>query len=334
MSPRWRGMELPGRLVCDEDTLTATYGRFVAEPFERGYGTTIGNSLRRVLVSSLPGAAVTSIRIAQALHEFSTMPGVLEDTAQIILNLKQLAIRLHSEGPKLLRLVVEGAGEATAADIITDHEVEILNPNLRIAGLDKGGKLEMDIEVAKGRGYVPAEVNRREDQPIGVIAVDSIFTPVRKVTFDVEDTRVGQRTDYNRLIVEVWTDGTIQPAEAVAQGAEILCKHLSIFTRTEEELEEEETPLTEEEKKREEYLNLPVSELELSVRSANCLSSMNCKTIRDLVQKPDQEMLKCRNFGKKSLGELKSILTEMGLELGMELDEIAPPGGANEASES
>ncbi len=324
MSPRWRGMELPGRLVCDESSLTATYGRFIAEPFERGYGITIGNSLRRVLLSSLQGAAVTSVRISGAMHEFSTVPGVKEDAAQIVLNLKQLVVRLHSRDSRTVRLVVEGVGEASAADIETDEGVEILNPGLHIATLNGGAKFEMEIDISTGRGYASAEQNRKEDQPIGVIAVDSMFTPVRRASFEVNDTRVGQRTDYNSLVMDVWTDGTVHPAEAMAQGAEILSKHLSIFSRAGEEPEEEEKPLSEEDKKREEYLNLPVSELELSVRSANCLTSMKVKTIRDLVQRGDSEMLKCRNFGKKSLGELKSILAEMGLELGTVLKEDSP----------
>lgn len=317
MSPRWRGLEMPKRLVYDEEVSTPTYGRFVAEPFERGFGITIGNALRRVLLSSLEGAAVTSVRIDGALHEFSTLPGVVEDCTEIILNLKQLTVRLHSKSPKTVTINATGEKEVLAGDIETDADVEILNPNLHIATLAKGATLSMELEIGSGRGYVPADANKKPDDPIGTIAIDSIFSPVRKVNYKVEDARVGRRTDYNRLILEVWTNGAIDPKEAVASAAEILKKHLNIFATCEEEMEPEPEPLSEEEKQMRKYLRMPVSELELSVRSANCLRAANIKTIHDLVQKTESEMLKYRNFGKKSLNEIKEILAEMGLSLGM-----------------
>jgi len=319
MSPRWRGLEMPKRLVYDEENSTPTYGRFLAEPFERGFGITIGNALRRVLLSSLEGAAVTSVRIDGALHEFSTLPGVAEDCTQIILNLKQLIVRLHTKSPKTLRLYAKGEKEVLASDMETDADVEILNPHLHIATLAKGAELSMELEVGSGRGYIPAELNKKPDDPIGTIAVDSIFSPVRKVNCKVEDARVGRRTDYNRLILEVWTDGATDPKEAVASAAEILKKHLNIFATCEEEAEAEIEPLSEEERQMRKYLRMPVGELELSVRSANCLRAANIQTIYDLVQKTESEMLKYRNFGKKSLNEIKEILAEMDLSLGMTL---------------
>jgi len=320
MSPKWRGLEMPRRLVCDESTASKYYSKFIAEPFERGYGITIGNSLRRVLLSSIEGAAVTAVRIDGVLHEFSTVPGVREDVAEIVLNLKQLAIKVHSKQEKLLRLEAEGPGEVLAGDIELDSDVEIINPNLHIATLGEGAKLSMELEVNCGRGYVPAELNKKPEHPLGTIPMDANFSPVKRVNCRVEDTRVGQRTDYNRLILEVWTNGTITPKEAVIEAAEILQKHLSIFV-TFEGFEEEEVPeLSEEEKKLRENLKMSVEELELSVRAANCLRAANIKTIADLVQKTESEMLKYRNFGKKSLNEIKEVLAEMGLTLGMKLD--------------
>jgi len=321
MSPKWRGLEMPREVVCDEETLTGNYGKFIVEPLERGYGITIGNSLRRILLSSIEGGAVTSVRIEGAPHEFSTIPGVREDCAEIILNLKQLILKVEDESPRIAKISAEGEGEVTGANIMTDGGVEVLNPGLHIASLDKGGKLNIEMEVATGRGYVPAEMNKKEDQPIGVIPVDSVFSGVRKANYTVEDTRVGQRTDYNRLIVEIWTNGVITPGEALDKAAQILRKYLSKFVTTEEEEEEIEEQLSEEEKKRIEYLNMPVSELELSVRSQNCLEAAKIETIAGLVQKTEQDMLKYKNFGKKSLNEIKQILAEMNLSFGMKLED-------------
>ena len=313
---------MPKRLVYDEENSTPTYGRFEAEPFERGFGVTIGNALRRVLLSSLEGAAVTSVRIDGALHEFSTLPGVAEDCTEIILNLKQLIVKLHTKAPKTVRLHAKGEREVLAGDIVTDADVEILNPHLHLATLAKGAELSMELEIGSGRGYMPAEMNKKPDDPIGTIAIDSIFSPVRKVNCVVEDARVGRRTDYNRLLLEVWTDGAVEPKEAVASAAEIVKKHLNIFATCEEEMEPEVEPLSEEEKQMHKYLRMPVTELELSVRSANCLRAANITNISDLVQKSESEMLKYRNFGKKSLNEIKEILTEMNLSLGMALPEM------------
>ena len=321
MSPKWKGLEMPGEVSCDEETLTGNYGKFIVEPLERGYGITIGNSLRRILLSSIEGGAVTSVRIEGAPHEFGTIPGVREDCAEIILNLKQLILKVEDESPRIAKISAEGEGEVTGANIMTDGGVEVLNPGLHIATLDKGGKLNIEMEVATGRGYVPAEMNKKEDQPIGVIPVDSVFSAVRKVNYTVEDTRVRQRTDYNRLIVEIWTTGVITPGEALDQAAQILRKYLLKFVTTPEEEEEIEEELSEEEKKRIKYLNMPVSELELSVRSQNCLEAAKIETIADLVQKTEQDMLKYKNFGKKSLNEIKQILAEMNLSFGMKLED-------------
>ena len=321
MSPKWRGLEMPGKVVSEESTLTKVYGKFVIEPLERGYGITIGNSLRRVLLSSLEGGGVTSVRIDGAPHEFCTVPGVREDCAEIILNLKQLILEVESKPPRVARISANAEGEVTGADVITDGGVKVLNPELHIATLDKGGELNIEIEVATGRGYVPAEMNKKEDQPIGVVPIDSLFSPVKKVKYTVEDARVGQRTNYNRLIIEIWTDGTITPAEAMEEAARILRKYLTIFVTTDEEDEAVVEELSDGEKKRIEYLNMPVSDLELSVRSYNCLQMAKIENIRDLVQKTEQDMLKYRNFGKKSLVEIKQILGEMNLSFGMKLED-------------
>ncbi len=321
MSPKWRGLEMPATVAHDESVQKENYGKFVIEPFERGYGVTVGNSLRRALLSSLEGGAITSVRIEGVPHEFSTIDGVREDCAEIILNLKQVILKLEGEFPKVVRLAVKGEGEITAADISTDSEVEILNPDLHIATLDKGGELNIELEVATGRGYVPAEMNKKEEQPIGVIPVDSSFSPVRKANYTVEDMRVGEKTDYNRLIIEIWTDGSLIPGDALEQAARTLRKYLSVFVTHDEEEEELEEELTEEEKKRLEYLSTPVSDLELSVRSYNCLQAAEIKTIRGLVQKSEQDMLKYKNFGKKSLDEIKEILEEMDLSFGEKLED-------------
>ena len=317
-----RSFEIPKKLDCDEESLTENYGKFVAEPFERGYGVTIGNSLRRVLLSSLEGAAVTSIKIEGASHEFATLPGVKEDVTEIVLNIKNLVLRSHTRAIKTLRIEVDQKQDITAKDIITDDTVEIINPDLHIATLTKNVPFKMELEVQKGRGYVPGERNKKEEQPIGVIAIDSIFTPVKKVNFHVEDTRVGQMTDYDKLIVEVWTNGSINPKDAMLYASNILQRHLDVFVNFGKLPEEDQVVETSDEKDRELYKRLgqPVSELELSVRSANCLREAHIKTIGELVKKSEMEMLKYRNFGKKSLTEITNILKEMGLGFGMDVD--------------
>ena len=320
-----KAFEIPKKLQCDEETLNETYGKFTAEPFERGYGTTIGNSLRRVLISSLEGSAVTSIRVEGVSHEFASIPGVLEDMTEIILNIKNLVLRSHTRETKTLRIDVNEKRTVTAKDIITDSTVEVINPDLHIATLTKKVSFQMELEVQKGRGYVPAERNKKEGQAIGVISIDSIFTPVKKVNFHVEDTRVGQITDYDKLIVEVWTNSSISPKDAVLYASNILQRHLDVFVNfgrlPEEDLEETITQVSND-KENDFYKRLaqPVSELELSVRSANCLREARIKTIGGLVKKTEAEMLKYRNFGKKSLNEITAILKGMGLDFGTAVD--------------
>lgn len=321
MGVGWRNLEMPKRLECDEGSYTPIYGKFYAEPFERGYATTIGNSLRRILISSLEGSAVTSVKIENVRHEFDSIPGVIEEAAQIILNIKKLVLRSHFKSPKTIYIKVDKKGDVTAKDIITDETIEILNPDLHIATLTKKTKLNIEMEVGKGRGYVPAERNKKEAQPIGVIPVDSLFSPVKKVSFRVENTRVGQITDYDKLIIEIWTNGSVAPKEAVLHASHILQRHLDIFVNYGKLPEEEETQVqTAEEKELYEKLATPVSELELSVRSSNCLKEGRIKTIGDLVKKTEMEMLKYRNFGKKSLAEINVILQKMGLAFGMKVD--------------
>ncbi len=321
MGVKLRNFEMPKKLVCEESTLTPTYGKFIAEPFERGYGMTIGNSLRRVLISSIEGTAVTSVKIAGAQHEFSAIKGVIEDVPQMVLNIKQLILKSHFKNPKPMFLNVDKKGEVKAKDFTTDETVEISNPDLHIATLTKKTKLEMELEVARGRGYVPAERNKKENQAIGVIPVDSIFSPVKRVNFTVENTRVGQITDYDKLVLEVWTNGSIDPKEAMLYASNILQRHLDIFVefgQLPEEITEEEE--SKEAKELNSKLDMPITELELSVRSCNCLREAKIKTIGDLVRKSEMEMLKYRNFGKKSLNEINKILTEMGLHLGMQAE--------------
>ncbi|MDP3791090.1 MAG: DNA-directed RNA polymerase subunit alpha [Candidatus Omnitrophota bacterium] len=325
-----KNFEMPKRLVLDESTATADYGKFVAEPFERGYGMTIGNSLRRVLISSIEGTAVTSIKIDGVQHEFSTVKGVVEDVSQIILNIKKLILRSHFKTPKPIYIEVEKKGEVTAKDIKTDETVEIINPNLHICTLTKETKLSIEMQVARGRGYVPADRNKKEGQAIGVIPVDSIFTPVKKVNFSVEATRVGQITDYDKLIVEIWTNGSIAPKEALLYASNIFQRHLDIFVNFGKLPEEEEVPEeTEEQKLLREKMKVPISELELSVRSSNCLKEARIKTIGDLVRKSELDMLQYRNFGKKSLAEIKKVIVDMGLSLGMKVE-----GGKKSKEES
>lgn len=329
-----RSFEIPKRLVCDEESLTPTYGKFIAEPFERGYGVTVGNSLRRVLLSSLEGAAVTSVRVDGVSHEFGTLPGVMEDMTEIVLNVKNLVLRSHTRTPKTLRIEVDEKRAVTAADVKTDETIEVINPDLHICTLTKKVSFVMELEVAKGRGYVPAEKNKKDGQPIGVIAIDSIFTPVKKVNYHVEDTRVGQMTDYDKLVMEVWTNGSINPKDAILYASNILQRHLDVFVNFGKLPEEDIATDTSDEKEKDLYKRLlqPVSELELSVRSANCLREAHIKTIGDLVKKSEAEMLKYRNFGKKSLTEISNILKEMGLAWGMQIDESKLKQNAGESA--
>ena len=322
MLQNFKGFQKPKRLEYEAETLTSTYGKFFAEPFERGFGLTIGNSLRRVLLSSIEGAAVTSIRIPRVLHEFSTVPGVKEDVTDLILNIKGLRFKMKVNHPKTLYLKASARGPVTASHIVADPDVEILNPDHYIATLEDHEKLEIELEVGRGRGYVPAERNKKEGLSIDVIPVDSLFSPVKKVNFLVEDARVGQATDYNRLILEVWTDGSILPQDAVAYAAKILKDHLTLFINFEEEPEAKEEATDNVRDQIWENLNRPVDELELSVRSANCLKNSNIRYIKDLVVKTEAEMLKTKNFGRKSLMEIKEILAKMNLSLGMKLEDL------------
>lgn len=303
------------RIECIETSDDNTYGKFVVEPLERGYGTTLGNSLRRVLLSSLPGAAITTIKIEGALHEFSTLPGVVEDTTEIILNLKQLSMKLHSDEQKTIRIETQGECKVTAGDIIHDGDVEIVNPELYIASLDADGRLFMEMTVERGRGYVPAERNKKPGQPIGIIPVDSIFSPVRRVNFHVEDTRVGQRTDYDKLTLEIWTNGTIKPDEAASLGAKILTEHLMLFVELIEKTDEVEIMVEKEENENEKIMELVIEELDLSVRSYNCLKRAGINTVEELIQKTPEDMMKVRNLGKKSLEEVEQKLASLGLSL-------------------
>ncbi len=303
------------RIELIKESEDDTYGKIVLEPLERGYGTTLGNSLRRVLLSSLPGAAVTSIKIEGVQHEFSTIPGVVEDTTEIILNIKDLTFILHSDEPKLLRIEAQGEGEVKAKDIIADADVEIINPEQHIATLDTDGKLFMEMNLEKGRGYVTADRNKKPGQPIGIIAIDSIFTPVRKVNFTVEDTRVGQRTDYDKLTLEIWTNGTIKPDDAVTMAAKVLIEHFNMFVGLTEKIEDIETPQEKEKDEREKILEMPIEELDLSVRSYNCLKRAGINTIFELTQKTAEDMLKVRNLGKKSLEEVENKLSSFNLSL-------------------
>lgn len=312
----------PRRIESDATTLSDVYGRFVAEPFERGFGVTIGHALRRVLLSSLTGAAVTAVKIQGVYHEFSTIPGVLEDTTEMILNIKELLLRMYVERLKQLVLQASGPGEVFARDIMSDADIEILNPDLHIATLNKEATLEITMDVQLGRGYVPAERHAMEIVDPQVIPIDAVFSPIRKVAFHVENTRVGQATDYDRLIFEVHTNGSVHPEEAVAQAAKILGDHLQIFVNFREEPVHEAPPVDEERERLVEHLNRSVDELELSVRSYNCLKNANIRTIGELVQRNEPEMLKTRNFGRKSLNEIKEILVSMGLNLGMNLEGV------------
>lgn len=295
------------------------YGKFICEPLERGYGTTFGNSLRRMLLSSLEGAAITSIRIDGVLHEFSTIPGVRDDVTNIVLNLKELCLKMAGNEPRIIRIDVEGEKEVTAADIICDADIEILNPDLHIATVNEDGKLKIEMTVERGRGYVPADKNKKPDDTIGVIPIDSIFSPVKRVNYTVQDTRVGNVTDYDRLILEVWTDGSLRPEEAVSKAAGILVMHLKLFQNMdglpEEEEEEEATFPEEEEDDSSKVLDMTIEDLDISVRSFNCLKRANINTVADLAEKTEDDMMKVRNLGRKSLEEVKKKLEELGLTL-------------------
>lgn len=322
MGVKWRDFQMPKRLDCEEASYTDRYGRFVAEPFERGYGVTLGNSLRRVLLSSIEGSAVTSIRIDGVQHEFSTIPGVMETVSDIILNIKELVLRSHSKTPKSVFIKATKKGDIRAKDIISDETIEVLNPEHHICTLTKDINFNVELEVCRGRGYVPAEQNKKEGAAVDSIAVDSIFTPIEKVNFFSENTRVGQRTDYDRLILEIWTNGAMNPKEALLYAANILQRHLDVFVAYGQlpEEEEEEEEVSAEEESLYAKLRLPISELELSVRSSNCLKDANIKSISELVRKNEEELLEFRNFGKKSLTEIQDLLKVMGLNLGMKID--------------
>lgn len=326
MYKNWRDLIRPKKLQVEAELFSDTYGKFYAEPFERGFGTTLGNSLRRVLLSSLQGAAITSVKIKGVLHEFSAIPGVTEDVTDIILNLKGVRFKMHGQEPRTIRIIHKGEGVVKAGDIITDPNVEILNPGHHIATCSKDANLEMDMVVKLGKGYVPADRNRDEKAPVGTIPIDSIFSPIIKVNFTVTNARVGQITDYDKLTVEVWTDGSVKPDDAVAYAAKILKEQLTIFINFDEEAEpSEEVEFEEEREKLNENLYRSVDELELSVRSANCLKNAGIKLIGELVSRSEAEMLKTQNFGRKSLNEIKDILADMGLTLGMKLEGFPDP---------
>lgn len=326
MYRNWRDLISPKKLQVESESLTNTYGKFFAEPFERGFGTTLGNSLRRVLLSSLQGAAITSVKIKGVLHEFSSIPGVTEDVTNIILNLKGVSLKMYGNESRIVRIIHKGDGIIKAGDIVSDANVEILNPDHHIATCSKDANLEVEMVVKLGKGYVPADRNRDEKAPVGTIPIDAIFSPIKKVNFTVTNARVGQMTDYDKLILELWTNGSIVPEDAVAFAAKILKEQLSIFINFDEEAEPAEEAETEEEREKiNENLYRSVDELELSVRSANCLKNAGIKMIGELVSRSEAEMLKTQNFGRKSLNEIKDILADMGLTLGMKLDGFPDP---------
>jgi len=321
----WKGFQKPKRLSVSAGEGERNFGQFSAQPFERGFGTTIGNAIRRVLLSSIEGAAVTAVKIEGILHEFSPIPGVVEDATDIILNLKQVPFRLNSEGPKTIYLESDAPGVLTAADIKTDGDVEILDKNVYLATVSEGGKLHMEMRLKVGRGYVSADKNFDEDLSIGYIPIDSVHSPVTKVNYTVEPARLGQMTDYDKLTLDVWTNGCVNPQDAIGYAAKLIKDHMAIFINFEEQPEAREERQEKASEVVNENLSKSVEELELSVRSYNCLKNANIKTIGELVQKSESEMLKTKNFGRKSLNEIKEILTGMGLSLGMTLDEKGQP---------
>lgn len=329
----FRGFQKPKRLVANTETLSERYGMFTAQPFERGFGTTIGNALRRALLSSIEGAAITAVRIEGVAHEFSPIPGVVEDATDIILNLKQIPFKMSGEGAKTVRLKVDEAGEVLSGSIETDADVEVLDRNLHVATVSEGGKLSIEMRLKVGRGYVSADRNFDEDLPLGYIPIDSVHSPVRKVNYNVEAARLGQMTDYDKLTLEVWTNGAVSPADSIGMAAKLLKDHMTIFVNFEETPEAADEPVERAAGQMNEVLNRSVEELELSVRSYNCLKNANIQTIGDLVQKTEAEMLRTKNFGRKSLNEIKEILGGLGLGFGMKIDAsgrlIAPPGGSS-----
>ncbi|HYY26582.1 MAG TPA: DNA-directed RNA polymerase subunit alpha [Chthoniobacterales bacterium] len=339
MSVRLGRFEMPKSLTKDEATTTETYARYVAEPFEAGYGHTVGNSLRRVLLSSLEGAAITSIRISGAQHEFASLPGVVEDVTDIILNLKKIKFKAVDHEPRTVTINVTKEGQVVAGDIQTIQGIDVLNTNQIICTIDKRQKFEAEMEVRVGRGFFTGDENKRPDMPIGVIPIDSIFSPVTRVKYNVENTRVGQRTDYDKLILEIWTDGRITPDEALLQSSAILRHHLDVFVNYDDsQVEFDETPeeVSQENTRLKKLLNMSVNEIELSVRAANCLNNANITTVGQLAMKTEAEMLKYRNFGKKSLNEIKEKLQQLGLSLGMKFESglVEPPMGGERSDES
>ncbi|MCX5902421.1 MAG: DNA-directed RNA polymerase subunit alpha [Proteobacteria bacterium] len=325
MQRPWHTIIKPKCLEVEEETLSSSYGRFTAEPFERGFGITLGNSLRRIMIASLQGAAITAVRIDGILHEFSTVPGVREDVTEIVLNLKEARLKLHSDGPETVYIKAKGEGAVTAGDIIVNSNVEVLNPELHIATLSADATLHMELTVNWGRGYCPAEKNRHPNQPIGTIPIDAIFSPIRKVNYNITHARVGQITDYDKLSLEVWTDGSISPEDAVAYAAKIIQTQLKLFINFEDDIEEIIEVLPPGQKDWPPGLYCSIDELELSVRSSNCLRNANIRYIWELVQRSEPEMLKTKNFGRKSLNEIKEILADKNLTLGMKLDGFEPP---------
>jgi len=325
-SNNWTDFQMPGRLTVDSETLTERFGKFSAQPFERGFGTTIGNSIRRALLSSIEGAAITAVRIEGVEHEFSSIKGVVEDATDIILNLKQVPFKLHGGGVKTLSISKKGTGTVTSADIEADGEVEILDPKVHIATLSSGGKLNVEMRLRQGRGYVSAELNNDEDLSVGYIPIDSVHTPIKKVNYNVEKTRMGSNTEYDRLTLEVWTDGSVKPEDSIGLAAKLVKDHMSIFINFEEEEEEYKyediarPPLM-----RNDLLDKSVDELELSVRSYNCLKNADIRSIRDLIRRSEKDMLGTKNFGKKSLTEIKDLLHGMGLDFGMDFDDQGNP---------
>ena len=315
-----KNFQMPRSVQIDEESLTDVYGKFTVQPLERGFGTTIGNALRRVLLASIEGAAVKAAKIEGVQHEFTVIDGVVEDVTEIILNLKEVCIRVHSDDDKVIHIKKEGPGELTAADLQVDADIEIMNPEQYIASLDKDGILDMELTVGKGRGFVLAEEKKSSDHPMGTIALDTAFSPVRKVHYEVDNARVGQQTDYDRLVMEIWTNGVVRPDDTVSHAAKILKDHLELFINFEDEPEDEPEEVVDEETLRiATLLKMQVDELELSVRSANCLKAAKINTLEDLVQKPETEMLKFRNFGRKSLNELTAILDGLSLSFGMDI---------------
>ncbi len=315
-----KNFQMPRFVQIDEESLSDNYGLFSVQPLERGFGATIGNALRRVLLSSIEGAAIKAVKIEGIQHEFTVVEGVEEDVTEIVLNLKEICLRVHTDADKLLYIKKEGPGELKASDLQVDADVEVMNPDLHIATLDKDGVLEMEITVGKGRGYVLAEANKQVEQPMGTIVMDAAFSPIRKVHYEIDNARVGQQTDYDKLSLAVWTNSVVRPDDAVAHAARILKDHLELFINFEEEPEEELEEVVDEETRRiAGLLKMPVDELELSVRSANCLKAANIITLEDLVQKTENEMLKFRNFGRKSLNELTAILENLGIAFGIDV---------------